>query len=125
MTLPDNRPVSWNTKMLSGAPLITDEQFEKLLANAPKSLAEMETHDPVPVVKIFLPHIQWILVHVYLDDLDRAFAVVQMGNNKPEAGDVRISDIAQKNIVYPERDKYTKLDKPWSYYLSPEADAWS
>jgi hypothetical protein len=56
------RPESWNAKMvLSGEPLITDEQFEKLLANAPPSLEAMENHDPIPVVKIFLPHIRWLL----------------------------------------------------------------
>jgi hypothetical protein len=46
--LDPNRPESWNaTMVLSGEPLITDEQFEKLLANAPASLEEMEHHDPV------------------------------------------------------------------------------
>jgi hypothetical protein len=81
-----NRPESWNAKMaLSGEPLITDEQFEKLLANAPASLDEMETHDPVPVVKIFLPHIRWILAWIYPHDRDRAFAVVQLGRERPRS----------------------------------------
>jgi len=119
-----NRPESWNAKMImSGEPLITDEQFEKLLANAPASLEEMETHDPVPVVKIFLPHMRWILAWIYPHDRDRAFAVVQFGTERPEAGDVLLSEIVQsrlgsgKNGVRPERDKYITLDRPISHYL--------
>jgi hypothetical protein len=54
-----DRPESWNAKMLSGEPLITDERFEKLLANAP---ALTEDHDPLPVVKIFVPHVRWMLI---------------------------------------------------------------
>jgi hypothetical protein len=80
------RPESWNAKMaLSGEPLITEEQFERLLANAPKSFAALETHDPIPVVKIFLPHVRWILGWIYPDDRDRAFAVIKYGNNNPES----------------------------------------
>ena len=118
-----NRPESWNAKMLSGAPLITDEQFDKLLANAPASLEEMEHHDPAPVVKIFLPHIRWLLGWVYPNDRDRAFAVVQFGNDEPEAGDVLLSDIVQSRLgsgafgIGPERDTYIKLDRPLSHYL--------
>ncbi len=122
-----NRPESWNAKMvLSGEPLITDEQFEKLLANAPASLEEMETHDPVPVVKIFLPHMRWILAWIYPDDRDRAFAVAQFGSERPEAGDVLLSEIVQsrlgseRNGVRPERDKYIKLDRPISHYLKAD-----
>jgi hypothetical protein len=123
------RPGSWNAKMvLSGEPLITDEQFERLLANAPTSLEQMRNHDPVPVVKIFLPHIRWILGWVYPDDRDRAYAVVQRGNNKPEAGDVLLSDIVRTRLgtgafgIAPERDKYITLDKPLSQYLQNGSD---
>jgi hypothetical protein len=117
--LPANRPESWNAKMLSGAPLITDEQFEKLLANAPKSRAAMQRHDPVPIVKIFLPHVRWILGWIYPDDLDRAVAVMKRGNEKPEAGDVLLSDIVRSRLgmLTPERDKYITLDQPLSHYL--------
>jgi hypothetical protein len=123
MANPINRPESWNAKMvLSGEPLITDEQFDKLLANAPASLEAMETHDPVPVVKIFLPHIRWILAWIYPHDRDRAFAVVQFGNERPEAGDVLLSEIVScrlggKNGMRPERDKYITLNRPISHYL--------
>ncbi len=92
---------------LSGEPLISDHQFRRLLANAPKSLAEMEHHNPVPVVKIFLPHVRWMLCWIYPDDHDRAFAVVKYGNETPEAGDVLLSDIVNSRLVIltPERDK--------------------
>jgi hypothetical protein len=120
--LPTNRPASWNATMISGERLITDEQFERLLANAPKDPSEMEDHDPVPVVKIFLPHLRWVLGWIYPTDLDRAFAVVQLGNDEPEAGDVLLSDIVASRLggedgMRPERDKYTKLDQPLSHYL--------
>jgi hypothetical protein len=119
------RPESWNARMPSGKPLITDEQFAKLVANAPASLEEMEHHDPAPVVKIFLPHICWFLVWIYPDDLDRAFAVVQLGRNQPEAGDVLLSEVVQSRLagtIQPERDKYIKLDRPWSHYLRAGRD---
>jgi hypothetical protein len=118
------RPESWNAKMLSGAPLITEEQFERLLANAPPSLEAMEHHDPIPVVKIFLPHIRWILGWIYPDDRDRAFAVVKLGADEPEAGDVLLSDIVRSRLgsVRPERDKYITLDQPLSHYLQNKSD---
>jgi hypothetical protein len=47
-----SRPESLNAKMLSGKPLITDAQFERLLANAPLHALD-QARDPVPVVKIF------------------------------------------------------------------------
>jgi hypothetical protein len=115
--------------VLSGEPLITDDQFEKLLANAPASLEEMEHHDPVPVVKIFLPHIRWILGWIYPDDRDRAYAVVKFGNDNPEAGDVLLSEIVRsrlgvgQNGIHPERDKYITLDQPISHYLRDKS-AW-
>lgn len=128
MTLPKERPDSWNAKMLSGAPLILDEQFERLLANAPNAFATEGQHNPVPVVKIFLPHAQWILVWIYPNNLDRAFAVARLGAEQPEAGDVLISTIAASRLgnrfggVLPERDKYITLDKPWRDYLDPDSD---
>jgi hypothetical protein len=115
------RPESWNAKMpISGGPLITDEQFEQLLANTPpESLEEMRHHNPKPVVKIFLPHVRWLLVWGYPDHLDRFFCVTKYGQKEPEAGDVRLSDIvsARLGMMQPERDLYTKLDKPWTQYL--------
>jgi hypothetical protein len=123
MTLPINRPESWNFKMLSGAPLITDAQFEQLLANGLQQGAQAEAL--APVVKIFLPHIRWFLVSLGAD-LDSTFAVVDRGPKGIEAAVVSLSDIVNSRLVMsrgdsdgvrPERDKYIRLNKPWGYYL--------
>ena len=113
------RPESWNAKMPSGEPLITDEQFKRLLANAPASLEDMKHHDPVPVVKIFLPHVRWILAWIDADDRDRAYGVMQFRGDKPKASVVRLSEIVRARfaVLEPERDKYVRLDKPLSHYL--------
>jgi hypothetical protein len=116
------RPKSWDATMLSGRRLITDKQFEQLLANSP-SWEEMEHHDPKPVVKLFLPMARWLLVWGYPQDLDRFFCVVQLGNDMPEAGDVCLSEIV--NVQSPfslEQDLYIRLDKPWSHYLNRDSD---
>jgi hypothetical protein len=124
------RPESWNAKMvLSGESLITDEQFEKRLANAPASSEEMEDCNPVLVVKIFLPHIRWLLVWIYPDDRDRAFVVARFSKDTPEAGDTLLSDIVRARLgsadfgIAPERDKYIALDRPWGDYLDEKASA--
>ncbi len=98
-----DRPESWTAKMVSGKPLITEKQFEKLLANAPAT-QEMKHHDPVPVVKIFLPHVRWILGWIYPNDRDRAFAVVKWGAKEPEAGNVLLSDIVRSRLVFGDGD---------------------
>ncbi len=121
-----NRPESWNAKMLGGAPLITAKQFERLLANVPPiQTSWVSTHDPVPVVKIFLPHVRWLLCWIYPDNHDLAFAITKFGNQAPKAGDVLISNIVRARLggahdvvqIKPERDKYITLDQPLSYYL--------
>jgi hypothetical protein len=115
--LPSNRPDSWNCKMLSGTPLITDQQFEQLLANG---LGKSET--TVPVVKIFLPHIRWFLIGLDVD-LDTVFAVIKRGTKQPEADMVSLSDVVASRLgsMTPERDLYIHLDKPWPFYLQPAA----
>ena len=67
---------------------------------------------------------RWILGWIYPDDRDRAFAVVKLGNKKPEAGDVLLSDIVRARLgtLSPERDKYIKLNRPLSHYLRNESD---
>jgi Protein of unknown function (DUF2958) len=84
--------------VLSGQPLITDDQFEKLLANAPKSPEEMECHDPAPVVKFFVPQARWLLCWIYPDDRDRVFVVAKFGNDTPEAGDAMLSEIVDLRL---------------------------
>ena len=122
----EQRPESWNAKMLSGKPLITKEQFKKLLANAPPSFGGMNPHDLIPVVKIFLPHIRWLLVWIYPDNHDLAYAIGRLKNNPPEAGDVLLSEIVQTRLgpLMPERDMYIDLDQPWTHYLRKEKYSW-
>jgi hypothetical protein len=121
--LPSRRPESWNAKMpISGKPLILDRHFEQLLANELKTDDETELAKLKPVLKIFLPHIRWYLISLKAD-LDTAFAVVQLGAERPETGLVSLSDIVNSRLgayVRPERDLYTKLDLPWTSYLNAE-----
>lgn len=115
-----DRPESWDAKMpISGKPLITEKQFAKLLANAPRSLDEAASHDPVPVVKIFLPHVRWLLGWIDPDDHDSVYAVRKFGEKRPEIGMEKLSDIvaARLGMMKPERDLYIKLDKPMTHYL--------
>jgi hypothetical protein len=103
--------------MLSGEPLITDEQFAKLLANYLFDWRALR--DTVPVVKIFLPHIRWLLVWIYPHDHDLAVAIYKRGNDRPQLGNVQLSDIVRSRLgpLMPERDKYITLDQPISHYL--------
>jgi hypothetical protein len=119
-----SRPASWNAKMLSGKPLITDGQFKRLLANAPQTLDDLDI-DPIPVVKIFLPHVRWLLGWIYPHNHDRAFAVMKWGNKEPEIGDVLLSSIVASRLgtLMPERDLYITLDKSLSHYMQ-HPDIW-
>jgi Protein of unknown function (DUF2958) len=119
-----DRPASWNAKMVSGKPLITNGQFKRLLANAPQTLDELDI-DPIPVVKIFLPHVRWLLGWIYPNDHDRAFAVMQWGNKEPEIGDILLSTIVASRLgmLKPERDMYITLNKSLSYYMR-HPDIW-
>ena len=123
------RPASWNAKMfLNGKPLITDAQFEQLLINGQdweEWAGISDDIDPVPVVKIFLPHIRWLIGRIYPTSLDRCFVLAKFGQDEPEFGDALLSDIVSTTGpfgVTPERDKYIRLDKPMSWYAEhPEA----
>ena len=125
-----SRPESLNAKMLSGKPLITDAQFERLLANAPLHALD-QARDPVPVVKIFLPHVRWLLGWIYPHNHDRAYAIMKWGNKEPELGDILLSSIVASRLVFnddddgimPERDLYITLDKPMSCYMQ-HPDIW-
>ena len=55
---------------------------------------------------------------IYPDDLDCVFVISRLGNDRLEAGNALLSDIVNaKTLMRPERDKYIKLDRPWSHYL--------
>ena len=131
--MPDSSwPASWKAKMLNGRPLITDGQFKRLLAQAPPSAEEEFNiyqeggiHDPAPVVKIFLPHVRWLLCWIYPHNHDRAFGAMKWGNKEPEIGDLLLSQIVASRLgmLKPERDMYIKLNKSLSHYLQ-HPDKW-
>jgi hypothetical protein len=77
-----------------------------------------EAVDLKPVVKLFLPHVRWLLVGLDADS-DRVFYVSRVGAKPPEIGVAALSDIvgSRLGILTPERDKYIDLDKPWPHYL--------
>ena len=52
----------------------------------------------VPVVKIFLPHVRWLLVNIDPNNLDQVFAVMQWGQKKPEAAMMHLSDIVNARL---------------------------
>jgi hypothetical protein len=103
--------------MLSGEPLITDEQFERLLANGRK---DPDLEMP-PVVKIFLPHIRFFLIALD-ENLDTVLAITDRGG-KRAIGFTSLSKIVAARLggadygIRPERDKYITLNKSWNYYL--------
>jgi hypothetical protein len=81
--------------------------------------ADTGDFDPVPVCKIFLTHIRWLVGAIYPTSLDRCFVLAKFAQDEPEFGDALLSDIVNTKGVFgttPERDKYIKLDKPMSWY---------
>jgi hypothetical protein len=118
------RPASWDATVLSGQPLITDEQFAKLMAEASNSPFHPTDVNLIPVVKIFLPHVRWLLVHGY-HFYREAFFGVTMRGQEMSVGLVGLPDIVNARLggVRPERDLYITLGKPWPYYVQ-HPDAW-
>jgi Protein of unknown function (DUF2958) len=115
--LPINRPDSWNFKMINGEPLVSDAQFEQLLANGLEWGSGTPPKTAPPVVKIFLPYVRWYLVALDAD-LDTAFAVVDDVRKLPMFGTLSLADIVASRLgmLQPERDMYIKLNQPWTYY---------
>jgi hypothetical protein len=119
-----DRPASWDAKTLSGRPLITDEQIARLMAGAANSPFHPTDVNLIPVVKIFLPHVRWLLVHGYHFCREACFGVTKRGPDM-SVGPVGLSDIVNARLgeLRPEQDLYITLDKPWIYYVR-HPDAW-
>ena len=103
------------------APLVTDEQRATLLANG-RLAAAGESHDPLPVVRLFTPdaHATWLLTALDPSDGDTAYGLIDLGISMPELGRVKLSDLA--SIVGPRqqpvmRDRYFQAARPLSEYL--------
>lgn len=75
--------------------LISSELRARLLANGARS-ARHENHDPLPVVRLFVPDTAavWLLTELDPDDLDLAFGVCDLGLGAPKLDYVRLSDLA-------------------------------
>lgn len=101
--------------------LITDEQREKLLANA-HAHAEDPDLDPRPAVKLFTPdaHATWLLTELDPADGDTAFGLCDLGLGLPELRRVRLSELASVRgplDVPIARDLYFVAQRPLSEYV--------
>ena len=77
--------------------LITEEQRARMVANGERSSGD-ETHDPVPVVKLFVEgRAMWLLSEIDPEEPDVAFGLCDLGVGYPELGTVRLSAIAGLN----------------------------
>lgn len=74
---------------------MSSEMRTQLLANGARS-ARHEDHDPVPVVKLFVPEAMavWLLTELDPDDTDLAYGVCDLGLGAPKLDYVRLSDLA-------------------------------
>lgn len=81
---------------VSGFPLLTDAQFELLLANGLQSRAQTGL-DPLPVVKLFTPDAgaTWLLSEIDPENHDIAFGLCDLGLGFPELGCVSLSELAE------------------------------
>ncbi|MEJ8852171.1 DUF2958 domain-containing protein [Variovorax rhizosphaerae] len=84
--------------MASNFPFITDEQFERLMANGRMAVvcqARDEHFDPFPVLKLFTPDAgaTWLLSE--LDEAaEVAFGLCDLGMGCPEIGYVGVGELA-------------------------------
>ncbi|MDM0109373.1 DUF2958 domain-containing protein [Variovorax sp. J22R24] len=83
--------------MASHFPFLTDEQFERLLANGRMALAfQAQGHefDPLPVVKLFTPDAgaTWLLSQ-FDPERQMAFGLCDLGMGFPELGPVSLADL--------------------------------
>lgn len=109
------------------APLVTDEQLARLLANGARSAAG-EDIDPRPVVKLFTPNAggTWLLTEADPDDPDRLFGLCDLGLGFPELGWVGLSEIRSlrgKLGLPVERDLFFEAAHPLSWYVRRAREA--
>lgn len=73
--------------------LLTQANKTQLFANA-KTTRNDDSHDPIPVVKLFTPwaNCTWLLTELEEDE-DIAFGLCDLGQGFPELGSVSLSEI--------------------------------
>ncbi len=76
-----------------GQVLVTDAEYEILIANGLG--AGNEEHDPLPVVKFFMPDggATWLLSEIDPEYPDIAFGLCDLGMGFPELGSVSLSEL--------------------------------
>jgi hypothetical protein len=81
------------------AKLFTGTEWSQLLKNADP--ATREHADPVPVVKLFTPHADfvWLLTEINPEDGDTAFGLCDLGMGEPEIGSVSLTEITSHPIL--------------------------
>lgn len=106
--------------MLPPIPLITVDQFSRLLENGLRTSVGEEI-DPIPVVKLFTPDCgcTWLLTEVNPKNKGLFFGLCDLGHGVPELGFVSLDEI--KSVRGPskmpvERDIFFKAEHPLSWY---------
>lgn len=99
---------------------ISEADYKQLLANGHRT-AGGDSIDPPPVVKLFTPdaNATWLLTEIDPDDEDLAFGLCDLGQDTPELGCVRLSELAsvRGRLGLPvEKDMQFTADKPLSAY---------
>jgi hypothetical protein len=98
--------------------LLTKAQHAQLLANGRAALAD-PSHNPRPVVKLFIPDAgcTWLLASLDPTDEDTAFGLCGLGQGFPELGTVSLAELAtvRGRLGLPiERDLYWEAKHPLS-----------
>ena len=96
--------------------LIPPDLIQRLAANAVR--ADDPAHDPVPVVKLFLPGgpATWLATEIASDD-DTLFGLADLGFGCPELGSFSLSEIAALRLPFGlriARDAQFATDMPLS-----------
>lgn len=110
--------------MASNYSFITDEQFERLLANGRMALMCQDKDrdfDPMPVVKLFTPDAgaTWLLTEVDPDEPDIAFGLADLGLGFPELGRVSLPELSEMRGMMRlpiEQDLHFRASQPLSAY---------
>jgi hypothetical protein len=109
------------------ASLFDADEWSQLLKNG--ELANRETTDPVPVVKLFTPHADcvWLIAEMHPDDGDTALGLIDNGQGFPVLGYFRLSEITcpSKPPVYKDLNFRFRPKRPLSEHCAAAAKAGS
>jgi hypothetical protein len=107
------------------AHLFDADEWSQLLKNG--ALANREKTDPVPVVKLFTPHADWVwlVAEIHPDDGDTAMGLIDNGQGFPVMGYFRLSEITDpaKPPVYKDLNFRFRPKRPLSGHYAEAAKA--